>query len=109
MSEALTEHMPFRQVLTAEFGRTDRSHRVVGLFIRLLARAAQGALTLLPETCFSPGSIVDALPEAAWESFCGPFRSHATQGPVPHAHPARPRPRAGTHRAGPLSLAPAPW
>lgn len=82
MSEALTGYAVSPEVLTAEFGRTDRSDRVVGLFIRLLARAAQGAaLTLLPETCFLSGSIVDALPQVAWESFCGPFRSHATQGP----------------------------
>lgn len=83
MSEALTGCAVSPEVLTREWGRSETSARVVGLFIRLLARAAQGAaLTLLPETCFLSGSIVDALPDGAWESFCGPFRSHATQGPL---------------------------
>jgi glucokinase len=53
----------------------------LGLFIKLLARAAQGAaLTLLPESCILSGSIVDALPDGVPESFCGPFRHHATHG-----------------------------
>lgn len=81
MSEALTGRAVPPEALTVEFGTTYNSDRVLGLFIRLLARAAQGAaLTLLPETCFLSGSIVDALPGRAWESFCGPFRGHATQG-----------------------------
>jgi len=87
MSEALTGRAVSPEVVTGEWHKegenSEKTDRVMGLFIRLLARAAQGAaLTVLPEACFLSGSIVDALPEAAWESFCGPFRHHATHGPL---------------------------
>lgn len=83
MSQALTGRAVPPEVLTAGWGKAEDSDRVLGLFVRFLARAAQGAaLTLLPETCFLSGSIVDALPDPAWKFFCGPFRGHATQGPL---------------------------
>lgn len=85
ISEALTGRSVSPEVVTGAWTidgeNSGNADRVLGLFIRLLARAAQGAaLTLLPETCFLSGSIVDALPESAWESFCGSFRSHVTHG-----------------------------
>ena len=81
MSEALTGRATSPERVTAEWGRSDGSKRVVGLFLLLLARAAQGAaLTLQPEACFLSGSIVETLPNGAWESFCGAFRHHAAQG-----------------------------
>jgi glucokinase len=85
ISEALTGESVSPEVVTGAWPRerenSANSTRVLGLFIGLLARAAQGAaLTVLPEACFLSGSIVDALPEVAWESFCGPFRHHATHG-----------------------------
>ena len=83
MSEALTGRTVSPETLTAEWGKSEISDRVVGLFVRLLARAAQGAaLTLLPETCFLSGTIVDALPGGAWAPFSSLFRGHATQGPL---------------------------
>lgn len=81
MSEALAGHAVSPEVLTKEWGMSKDSGRTVELFVRLLARVAQGAaLTLLPETCFLSGTIADALPDGAWEAFCGGFRNHATQG-----------------------------
>ena len=81
MSLALTGQEIPPEVLTGDWGRSETSDRVVGLFVRLLARAAQGAtLTLLPETCFLSGTIVDAIPRDAWQTFCVLFRGHATQG-----------------------------
>ena len=83
MSEALTGRAVLPETLTKEWGKSEISDRVVGLFVRLLARAAQGAaLTLLPETCFLSGTIVDALPGGAWQPFCSLFRGHATQSPL---------------------------
>jgi glucokinase len=83
MSQALTGRAAPPEVLTAGWGKSGDSDRVLDHFVRLLARAAQGAaLTVLPETCFLSGVIVDALPDAAWASFCDPFRGHATQGPL---------------------------
>lgn len=81
LSEALAGQSVSPEDITAEWESSESSRRIVGLFLRLLSRAAQGAaLTLLPETCFFSGSILEALPEGAWDPFCGWFRKHATQG-----------------------------
>jgi glucokinase len=81
MSEALTGNAVAPEVLTGDWGKSAVSGRVARLFVRLLARAAQGvALTLLPEACFFSGSIVDGFPDGAWGPLCGLFRNHPTQG-----------------------------
>jgi glucokinase len=82
MAGALSGEQAEPELITGAFTRERRFGREIGLYTRLLARAAQSAaLMALPETCFLSGVIVNALPTVVWEAFAREFRRHAVQGP----------------------------